>query len=55
MVIFGTRRKGAARRDFNPTILHLPGRDHTRLTCRLRGRDFRLTDLHGGAVGEILA
>ena len=30
------------------------GRDHTRLTCRFQGRDFRLTDLHGKVVNGIM-
>lgn len=41
--------------DFHATILHLLGFDHTRLTYRHAGRDFRLTDVHGTVVKEILA
>ena len=41
--------------DLNATILHLLGFDHTRITYRFQGRDFRLTDVHGQVVGEILA
>ncbi|WP_337173220.1 DUF1501 domain-containing protein [Paludisphaera sp.] len=41
--------------DLNATILHLLGFDHTRLTYRFQGRDFRLTDVHGRVVSEILA
>ena len=41
--------------DFHATILHLLGFDHTRLTFRYAGRDFRLTDVHGNVVKEILA
>jgi len=41
--------------DLNATILHLLGIDHTRLTYRFQGRDFRLTDVSGNAVREILA
>jgi hypothetical protein len=41
--------------DFHATILHLLGLDHTRLTYRHAGRDFRLTDVHGRVVREILA
>ena len=33
--------------DLNATILHLLGIDHTKLTFRFQGRDFRLTDVHG--------
>ncbi len=41
--------------DLHATILHLLGLDHTRLTFRLNGRDFRLTDVAGHVVKEILA
>jgi hypothetical protein len=41
--------------DFHATILHLLGFDHTRLTYRHAGRDFRLTDVHGHVVHAILA
>lgn len=41
--------------DLNATILHLLGMDHEKLTFRYQGRDFRLTDVHGKIVGEILA
>jgi hypothetical protein len=41
--------------DFHATILHLLGMDHTKLSYRHAGRDFRLTDVHGTVVKEILA
>jgi hypothetical protein len=41
--------------DLNATILHLLGIDHTQLTYRTQGRDFRLTDVHGEVVEKILA
>ncbi len=41
--------------DLHATILHLLGLDHERLTFRYAGRDFRLTDVHGNVVREILA
>jgi hypothetical protein len=41
--------------DFNATLLHQLGIDHERLTFRYQGRDFRLTDVHGELVEEILA
>jgi hypothetical protein len=41
--------------DLHATILHLMGLDHTRLTYRYQGRDFRLTDVHGRVVRELLA
>jgi len=40
--------------DLNATILHLLGIDHKRLTYRYQGRDFRLTDVHGHVVNDIL-
>jgi hypothetical protein len=41
--------------DLHATLLHLLGFDHTRLTYRYAGRDFRLTDVHGKVVEKILA
>lgn len=41
--------------DFHATILHLMGLDHERLTFRHSGRDYRLTDVHGQVVEEILS
>jgi hypothetical protein len=41
--------------DLHATILHLLGLEHTRLTFRMNGRDFRLTDVAGHVVKEILA
>jgi hypothetical protein len=41
--------------DLNATLLHLLGFDHTRLTYRFQGRDFRLTDVHGNVVKQLLA
>lgn len=41
--------------DLHATILHLMGLDHLRLTYRYAGRDFRLTDVHGNVVKEIMA
>ncbi|MEI7699971.1 MAG: DUF1501 domain-containing protein [Planctomycetia bacterium] len=40
--------------DFHATILHLMGIDHERLTWRHGGRDYRLTDVHGNVVRDIL-
>ncbi len=47
--------KGVHVHDFQATLLHLLGIDHERLTYRFQGRDFRLTDVHGKLVKEILA
>lgn len=41
--------------DLNATLLHCLGLDHERLTYRFQGRDFRLTDVHGRVVSEVLA
>ena len=41
--------------DLHATILHLMGFDHERFTFRYAGRDFRLTDVHGRVVRELLA
>ncbi|MGQ0635076.1 MAG: DUF1501 domain-containing protein [Planctomycetaceae bacterium] len=41
--------------DLHATILHLLGVDHTRLTYRFQGRDFRLTDVRGNVVTSLLA
>ncbi|MBX3398652.1 MAG: DUF1501 domain-containing protein [Gemmataceae bacterium] len=41
--------------DFHATILHLLGFDHTRLTYRHAGRDYRLTDVHGEVVKDVLS
>jgi hypothetical protein len=41
--------------DLHATMLHLMGFDHKKLTYRFAGRDFRLTDVHGNVVNELLA
>lgn len=41
--------------DLQATILHLLGLEHTRLTYRFQGREFRLTDVHGTVVKKLLA
>ena len=41
--------------DLQATILHLLGLDHTRLTYCYAGRDFRLTDVYGNVIKDILA
>ncbi len=52
---FNVARDGVHIHDLHATILHLLGFDHTRLTHRFQGRDFRLTDVHGEVVKGILA
>ena len=41
--------------DLNATVLHLLGINHKQLTYRHQGRDYRLTDVHGNVIPEILA
>jgi Protein of unknown function (DUF1501) len=41
--------------DLHATILHLMGIDHTKLTYKFQGREFRLTDVHGNVVKKLLA
>ena len=41
--------------DLHATILHQMGIDHTQLTYRFQGREFRLTDVHGKIVQKLLA
>ena len=40
--------------DLHATMLHLLGVDHKRLTYKFQGRDFRLTDVHGNVVKDVL-
>jgi arylsulfatase A-like enzyme len=41
--------------DLHATVLHLLGLDHEKLTYRYSGRDFRLTDVEGNVIKELLA
>jgi hypothetical protein len=41
--------------DLNATLLHILGINHEKLTFRFQGRDFRLTDVHGTVVNDLLA
>jgi hypothetical protein len=41
--------------DLHATLLHLLGFDHTRLTYKFQGRQFRLTDVFGNVVHKMLA
>ena len=52
---FGVVDKPVHVHDFHATCLHLLGIDHEQLTYRHQGRDFRLTDVHGHVVHDILA
>jgi hypothetical protein len=52
---FKSVEKPTSVHDLHATILHLLGFDHERLTYRYAGRDFRLTDVHGEVIRDILA
>ena len=52
---YNIQKDGVHVHDFHATILHLLGIDHERLTYRYQGRYFRLTDVHGHVVKDILA
>ena len=52
---FNVASNGVHVHDLNATILHSLGIDHQQLTYRHKGRDFRLTDVHGTVVDDILA
>lgn len=52
---YNIARDGVHVHDLHATMLHLLGIDHERLTYRFQGRDFRLTDVHGRVVKEIVA
>jgi hypothetical protein len=52
---FNVARNRVHVHDLHATVLHLLGFDHTRLTYRFQGRDFRLTDVSGNIVQELLA
>ena len=52
---FKAAQKPTSVHDLHATILHLLGFDHERLTYRYAGRDFRLTDVHGQVIHDILA
>jgi arylsulfatase A-like enzyme len=41
--------------DLNATALHLLGLEHTRLTYKFQGRDYRLTDIHGSVIKPVLS
>nr|WP_304949670.1 DUF1501 domain-containing protein [Verrucomicrobium spinosum] len=41
--------------DFQATLMHLMGIDHERFTFRFQGRQFRLTDVHGHVVKQVLS
>jgi len=52
---FNVTSNGVHIHDLNATVLHCLGIDHTRLTFRFQGRDYRLTDVHGRVIYDILS
>ncbi len=52
---FGVAENGVHVHDFQATFLHLLGMQHTKLTHRFQGRDYRLTDVHGNVIKDLLA
>ena len=52
---YGIAENPVSVHDLHATMLHLLGIDHTTLTIRAQGRDFRLTDVHGHVVRDIIA
>jgi hypothetical protein len=52
---FGVTENKVHIHDFQATIMHLLGFNHERLTYRFQGRDYRLTDVHGHVVKDLLA
>ena len=52
---YGIAERPVHVQDLNATVLHLLGLDHERLTFRYQGRDFRLTDVHGKVVSDLIA
>jgi Protein of unknown function (DUF1501) len=52
---FAAQENPVSAHDLHATILHLMGLDHKKLTYRYAGRDFRLTDVHGNVLNEIVA
>jgi hypothetical protein len=52
---YNVAKDAVAVHDLNATLLHLMGIDHTQLTYRNQGRNFRLTDVHGNVIQKLLA
>jgi len=52
---FAAQENPVSAHDLHATILHLMGLDHEKLTYRYAGRDFRLTDVHGNVLHDIVA
>jgi hypothetical protein len=52
---YNIAQNGVHVHDLHATLLHLLGIDHERLTFAFQGRDYRLTDVHGKVVKEVVA
>ena len=52
---YNVAENGVHIHDFQATLMHLLGVDHERLTFKYQGRRFRLTDVHGKVVRDILS
>ena len=52
---YNLEQAGVQGHDFHATLMHLLGIDHKRLTYKYQGRYFRLTDVHGQVVKELIA
>ena len=52
---FSVTENGVTPHDLQATILHLLGIDHERLTYRFQGRRYRLTDVHGRVISDLMA
>jgi hypothetical protein len=52
---FGVVENKVTPHDLQATILHLLGFNHEQLTFRFQGRDYRLTDVHGHVLDEVIA
>ena len=52
---FAAQQNPTSAHDLHATMLHLLGLDHEALTYRYAGRDFRLTDVHGEIIRDIIA
>jgi hypothetical protein len=52
---FAAAEKKVHVHDLHATLLHFLGFDRTKLTCRYAGRDFRLTDVYGTVVKDLIA
>ena len=52
---FSVAEKGVHVHDYQATVLQLLGLEHTKTTYRFQGRDYRLTDVHGHVVKDIIA